>query len=270
MLVTIEIQHFICAQQLDVINEWQNRNVLHAYIDESYESEGHYYVGALVVEPSVGANIRQDFDQICQRVSENHGSPQHAELHGYSLFHMEDDWICLKEKARVAVGAYNAALKSITNSGGKLFFRGIDTVKQRQTYLDPWPPHLVALQYVLEEVHKYAVSQNKRVKVIADQVQDQHHHERRIEIFQRVGTMGYKSSKLDSIDLPFEWSDSRNHRNLQAIDMATFLYRRKFAHIETNELTREAVNRLYKTMQPAVITGWLWVPTPKPEYPIAT
>lgn len=134
---------------------------------------------------------------------------------------------------------YNAALKVIASSNGLLFFHGVDTAKLRLAYQKPHDPHIIALQYVLERAQEYAVKHDVRINVIADQVHDQYHHEQRIKLFQQVGTMGYKRSKLERINLPFDWSDSRSHRNLQAIDLAVFIHRRKFAHVETNQLSAQ-------------------------------
>jgi hypothetical protein len=234
--------------------------MLHAYIDESYSESGFYYVGVLVVDPQAGSLIRTAFDGIARRVAKDHGVPDDAELHGHALFHGRDDWTALKGKPKVAIGVYRAALRAIHESGGHLFFHGLDTVRQRAKYINPYPPHVVALQFALEEVHTFAAKQGRRVRVFADQVPDQEHHEARISGYQKVGSIGYKKSFLESIDFPFEWCDSRQHRNLQAVDMATFICRRSSTHEETSALGKRAMDQCVNEMQPAVRHWRTWTP----------
>lgn len=239
--------------------------VLNAYIDESYVANGNYYVGVLLVDPNASSHIRNGLDSLAKFAAARHGIPDTCEFHGHSLFQMQDDWSALRNKPNTAASLYNAALKVIASSNGLLFFHGVDTAKLRLAYQKPHDPHIIALQYVLERVQEYAVKHDVRINVIADQVHDQYHHEQRIKLFQQVGTMGYKRSKLERINLPFDWSDSRSHRNLQAIDLAVFIHRRKFAHVETNQLSAQAVAKLNSTIDPIIKHQQLWVPQLKRE-----
>jgi hypothetical protein len=224
--------------------------VLHAYIDESYSDNGFYYVGALLVDQEASSHIRNGLDSLALQVGDDHGLPMDAEFHGYNMFHYQEAWACLKGKHRVAVGVYNAALKVINDAGGELFFHGLDTVRQVQRYgRYAYPPHVVALQFALERIHEHARRRGEQVRVTADRVPDQMAHEARIARYQQVGTMGYRRSFLDSIEMPFQWEDSRLHRNLQAVDMATFLFRRWDSHQETNKFQQESMQKLWNTMR---------------------
>ncbi|AGW41970.1 cardiolipin synthase [Leifsonia xyli subsp. cynodontis DSM 46306] len=107
----------------------------------------------------------------------------------------------------------------------------------------------MALQFALERVHAYATRNGERVRVIADRVPDQLAHEARIARYQQMGTMGYRRTFLESIEMPFQWEDSRMHRNLQAVDMATFLFRRWDSHHESNTFQQESIQRLWNTMR---------------------
>lgn len=239
-------------------HDWR---MLYAYIDESYSDNGFYYVGVLVVTQEQGSCVASKLNALAAQVSRDYGVPAAAEFHGYNMFHYCEDWAALRGKAKVSVGIYRAAMRIIDECEGKLFFHGLDVNRQILRYgANAYPAHIVALQYVLEEVNKYARSIGETVTVIADQVPDQKAHEARINRFQRVGTMGYKRSYLETIQMPFAWEDSRSHRNLQAVDMATFIYRRYDSHRETSEMVREAVLKIWKTILGATRHHRVWIP----------
>jgi hypothetical protein len=237
--------------------------LLDAYFDESYVENGNYYVGALVVDPVQSRFIKTQLDSLAEYLSNTHGVSNACEFHGHALFQLKDEWQLLQGKRNTAKAVYKSVLKSIAGSGGLLFFHGIDTVLQKKTYPKIFDPHIVAMQCVLEAIQGYAEKHDVRINVIADQVKDQHDHDRRIKQFQSIGTIGYKRTTLDRINLPFLWADSKQHRNLQAIDMCVFMHRRKFAHKETNELSRKAVVELRNVIEPAVQHQGLWTPRPR-------
>lgn len=240
--------------------------ILDAYIDESYVANGNYYIGVLLVDKAASTFIKSGLDSLAAYVSARHSVPEDCEFHGHSLFQMQDDWLAYRGRPNTAVSVYSSALKVIASSGGSLFFHGIDTEMQRKTYSNPFNPHIVALQYVLERVHDFAVTNDARVNVIADHVPDHHHHEQRIKLFQQIGTMGYRKSRLERINIPFMWSDSKHHRNLQAVDLAVFIHRRRFAHTETSELGDKTVKKLHETIRPVIKHQDLWIPQPSQYY----
>jgi hypothetical protein len=235
--------------------------VLYAYIDESYSDNGYYYVGVLLVDEAGGHRVRLALDAMAAQVAADYGISPDAEFHGYDMFHYEGAWHSLTGKHRVSAGIYRAAMQAVHDAGGKFFFHGLDTVRQAQRYgRNAYPPHIVALQFVLEAVHNYASGLGEEVTVIADRVPDQRAHEARIAQFQKIGSIGYRSSKLESIRMPFQWEDSRLHRNLQAVDMATFVFRRYDSHRETAETARAAVERIMTIIRRSTVHSWVWIP----------
>lgn len=176
------------------------------------------------------------------------------------MFQYRGEWHDLRGSHRIATGIYDAAMKIIVECGGHLFFHGIDTVRLRARYHNPLSAHVISLQSVLEAVHAYADSIGDRVTVIADEVPDQAAYEARIAQLKMIGTLGHKNAFLGTIELPFRWEDSRRHRNLQAIDMATFIYRRHDAHRETRPATAHAVERIKRTIMKATLHEHVWLP----------
>lgn len=237
--------------------------MLHAYIDESYLAGNVHLIGALVLEPQQVDRLKIEFEQIIWKTNRAHSSvPLGIELHGQNLFQRTEEWACLRDKAKVAHAVYRTALHRIHQVGGAWFIGGVRRIERLQDrYVDPWPPHQIALQYALELVHEYAVEKGERVQIVADQVPDQAHHEARIGAFQNIGqTPGWKKASLASLEMPFQWENSRDHSGLQAADLLTYVYLRKRFVKNEHPSVVSAVQRLRDTAAPMLVKHHVWTP----------
>jgi hypothetical protein len=240
--------------------------VLYAYIDESYVDGRAYLMGALVVTRNQMDNVNEALDSIMWKTNRAHDVPLSVELHGHELFQRTGAWRGIAGKPKLAFSIYGRALSQVTNTGAKFILRGVDRVDRLPArYSTPQPPHAIALQHLLERLDIYANRQGERITVIADQVPDQAHHEARMRGYQLEGTPGYRRSLLSLIEMPIQWEDSAHHRGLQAVDLMTYIYRRKVFQVETHARLTGEVARLADAMRPALEYHNVWtVPAPSP------
>ncbi len=237
--------------------------MLFAYLDESYMTGQVHLVGAYVVTQEELHRATMALDDVLWKTSKIHPEVQTgAELHGQQLFQRSGDWSCLRAKPAVALAMYRRSLLALSKSGGKWFVGGVRRIDRLQVrYSKPWPPHQIALQYVLEMVDEYASGLGETVRVIADHVDDEAHHQARINQFQLDGrTPGWRSRDLRTIDPEFRWEDSRSHRGLQAADLLTYVYLRKMYAAEPHPRTVAEIAKLADTARPLLHASNVWTP----------
>lgn len=234
--------------------------MLWAYLDESYRSD-IYLIGAVVVNAQQKWAINLGLDDVMLKTHRAHGVPQDLELHGQQLFQRSEDWRCLSERPKAAFATYRHALERIQVSGARVFIRGVRPQRLVARYgARARPPHEVVLTHLLERVNDYARARGEQVTIVADEVNDQAHHEARMAAFQTIGTPGYRTSKLDQIVMPFQWQSSAEHRCLQAADLVTFVYLRKRFWKEKHVRVAAQVQKLRDAIAPAIEHDWIWVP----------
>ena len=233
-------------------------HMLHAFIDESYIEGRVYLVGAIVMDDAQIRALDTSFDELLWKTHKAHGIPLSAELHGQELFHRSGDWFGLSGKPNAAFAVYRNALNKLTMSGARIFIRGVDQIPNLAKYVDPHPPHAIALQHLLEQLQKYGAAKGEQISIVADRVPDQAQHEARMDAFRLNGTKGVRQSFLENIEMPFQWESSADHRGLQAIDLATFVYLRRRYHTESHPKLAFEVQRLRDAMLPAIQYHNVW------------
>lgn len=238
--------------------------MLYAYLDESYMQGQVYLMGALILTPQQVQRLNSSLDGVIWSTHKAHpGISMTSELHGQALFQRSGDWVGLRAIPSAAFAIYRRSVSQIVQSGGVYMVRGVrrpDRIAERYPF-NPWPPHQIALQYLLEEIHRYAKGKNEQVTLIADQVPDQDHHESRMQAFQLKGqTPGYRSESLDSIAFPMQWVDSREHRALQAADLLTFAYLRKWFAQGSHPRPARELDRIYDLFEQMIAASGMWTP----------
>lgn len=116
--------------------------------------------------------------------------------------------------------------------------------------------------YVTERVNEHARSRGELALLIADEVDHRDEHRRNLWVAQRTGTWGYKAQTIEHIVDTLHFAPSHSTRLLQAADLATFLYRRRTAHNETDPRAEREWARLYRILEPAIARQRLWPPRP--------
>ncbi|HWS37032.1 MAG TPA: DUF3800 domain-containing protein [Actinoplanes sp.] len=138
----------------------------------------------------------------------------------------------------------------------------VDGIGQQARYVVPEPAHGVVLQHLLERVDEYAASIGDYALVIADEVDGQARYRADFSGYRRSGTGGYRGRKLTRIVDTLHFAPSHASRLVQAADMVAFLYRRVFAHLESDHRARKAKAAMWRRLEPRVEHEFCWLPTP--------
>ncbi|MCK0116283.1 DUF3800 domain-containing protein [Isoptericola sp. S6320L] len=215
-------------------------------------------MGALLVDTDAACSIEKGLDELVTTDASQSGLASEAELHGYELFHGKGDWAKLAMRQQINV--YDRALRIIGGSGAKILFRGMDVKAQIARYVDPFPPHDITLGHLLESINEACRADNEYAVVVADEVHAQDRHRTNFRDYRRTGTPGYQSSTLPNVIDTIHFGPSAHSRLLQAIDLATFVYRRRCTVRETNPKARVALDRMWGHIEPAVRVQWVWRP----------
>lgn len=238
----------------------EDEHMLHAAIDESYQKDYVYIMSAIVATTSQLARLERALDDVIWKTHKAHGADPGIELHGQQLFQRTGEWDFLRGKPQAAHSIYRGALHAIAQSGVRIFIRGVRTDRLLARYSSPHPPHAVVMQHLLERLNDYASAQGERLTIVADEVEDQAHHEARMRQFQEAGTPGWRSSKLECVQMPFRWAASHKERGLQAADLVAFLYHRRRFHQETDLRVAAALQRVRDEIYPSFEHEWVWNP----------
>jgi hypothetical protein len=243
----------------DVANAKHDWQVLYAFIDESYTKDRYYVCAFVVPEGQIAA-----LDAAIKRAgvyAEGFGVAAGAEFHAHEMMSGLSDWRPVRGNPRASLAIYRHALHQLVAvPGAKMFIEGVDIPRLNARYSYPEPPHRVTLRYLLEAVDRYALKIGEQVLVIADELPDQVAHGDRAALYQTIGTGGYRSSMLTTVQMPIRFGSSAQSPGLQASDLIVYLYRRKDAHVETDQRSAAAVSALWDILHP--IWGWVrrWDP----------
>lgn len=188
--------------------------MLLACIDESYTDE-LFFLGALVVDDDAACAIESGLDDLVAEYAEQFDVPGDAELHGHELFHGKGDWSGLS--IRKLVNVYDRAMRVIGSAGASI-----------------------------------AAGDDSCVVVVADEVHNQERHRTNFRSYRRDGTPGYRRSTLPHVLDTLHFGPSEHSRLLQAIDLVTFVHRRREAVSERDERARLALARMWSRVEPSV------------------
>lgn len=236
--------------------------MLVAFIDESYPSpRDKYFVSAVVMDMLALFEMGKGFREVIAYASTSFKIDPSAELHAHEIMQQKNEWKPIAGMHRAATSIYKRGLRVISDSGARVFLEGVDVVRLNArygSYADD--PHEVALRHVLERVNDYARLKNETVLVVADECDGQAQHAAIVELFSRIGTPGYRSSRLLQIEQPVRFDDSCAHAGLQAADLAVYLYQRKKSVVETHPEAQKAIRQMWSALSPAVKHERLWTP----------
>lgn len=234
------------------------RAVLLAYVDESYTAD-MFFLGALVVDGDAASEIESGLNAL---VDEYRWDAKllrsDVELHGYPLFHGKEGWAEVGLRARINI--YERSMKIVGASGARIVLRGMDVKRQRERYARPDPPHEVVLGHTLERVNTVATRERTHALVLADEVHSDERHRSNFRNFRIAGTPGYLSSRLPRLVDTIHFAPSHHSRLLQAVDLVTFLHRRRSTVQEPDPRASEVNDRIWAHIENSIEHCWTWVP----------
>ncbi len=243
------------------MREWDDGIVLIAYVDESYDRD-FYFVGAAIAEYDVWTDLASRYEAIRLTTRALHNVDAAAEFHGHELMGGAGDWKSLRGKHREAAGIYAAALRAAQEAGVSYLFRGVDVQRLNARYAYPRQPHDVAFSHLLERIDEYtdAHGHGEQTIVIADEIATQEQHQAEFVGYQRDGTSGYRSTRLEHISAPINFASSKLTPGLQAADMAVYLHRRRSTTVETHPQAQRVMTRLIDIVDASTAHRWTWEP----------
>lgn len=233
------------------------RDMLFAFIDESY-TDDRYWIAAVVTHVDHIGQLSNAITTAAEYAS-TFGVPLGTEFHGHRIMNGLDGWEPIRRKTRAAGQIYRNAARAIASTPARLYFEGVDISLLNRRYRYPDPPHLVVLRHVLERVNQYALSQGEPVIVICDEVQGSDDHARKLGDYKLIGTPGFRSSRLQSLE-QIMFASSEQSPGLQAADLAVYLKRRVDAHAHRDERSKNLAVGLLAEFNPIVKGQRRWDP----------
>lgn len=228
-----------------------------AFIDESYGKDD-YYVGAVLVSQAQYPVLVQGLAAVQLRAHQDFGVPPDTELHAHRLMQAQPPWTCMQGQLHEAVAVYRAVLRAVVDAGAVVLLEGVDVPRLQARYRYPDPPYEVALRHLLERIDRRMGSGDSTCRVIADLIDRHQDFAEAIAGYTRVGTPGFRPSRLERIEGPV-WVDSESELGVQAADMVTYILRRHREVVGAPKAMR-ATRSLRHQIAPAVKHERKWVP----------
>jgi len=235
--------------------------MLIAYVDESYEGD-LYCIGAAIAEQDVWETVEDGLEKLRRLNNDLHGTPLDAEFHAHCIMNGRADWKPLRSRAREATQIYKAALEVARDANVRYIFRGMDVARQKARYRYPNPPHSVVLGHLLERINDYAkvTTPGQQCIVVADDIASKPTLQREFEEYQKIGTGGYRTSRLEQISAPFTFSDSRGVDGIQVADLGTYIFRRRSDPGPVHPRAQKAQKMLWGVIDETCTHRNIWLP----------
>lgn len=230
-----------------------------ALIDESAD-QTFYRIGALVTRVGLLEKLASELDAVMAQAEAAHGIPASTELHGHEMFHGGKGWEGLKDRPRARIAVYGQALDVVSRFAEAVIIRGVHRPRYRQRYTRPdWNEHEAALMFVMEKLDLYAQKEGQPMFIFADECRFAASVRRSMEGFKTRGTWGYRGRVLRHIE-SIEFVDSAEYRQIQAIDLVTYMKHRRASGRDTNAKAVAANDRLWAKIAPRVTVDYDWRP----------
>ncbi len=230
------------------------------YLDESARDNQYYFFGGLIVDDAAARSIEAGLDGISRLVAtEVPGFDPQTEFHGNEMFHGEGKWdpvpVIWRAKASELVA------KAVQRSGAEFIFRGINLVNHRARYgVNAYPPHLLTLAQILEEVDQRIGRTPGEVAVV---LADDHHSaassRRNLRDFKIGAVPGYTQGQLRNLSDTMYFGPSHASRLLQATDVATYFMNRKRTIAEHDSRAQGAVDRIVASIRHVLVSEYVWL-----------
>ncbi len=227
------------------------------FIDESYGADD-YYVAGVLVTPAQYRVLDERLRSVRAHACDKFGVAPDVEFHAHPLMQGRKDWACLQGQLHEAVAIYRGVLRGIVSSGAGVFLEGLDVRRLNARYRYPDSPYEVALRHLLERVDALCKSKGLDCQVTADLIERQDDFREAIAGYTRIGTPGFRPSRLERIVGP-DWVDSRSEIGIQAADMVAYILRRH-REIEGSAKAQRATRSLVHVLRPAVRSERKWIP----------
>lgn len=224
------------------------------YIDESAKEKDIYLFGGLVVDEKQCDAISKRLDGLAKKVYNDYRvkwiDPSYGirashsiEFHAVMIAQGHDYWRAVDRSYRLEV-VFAEILKILKSEGAHFFINGINIPLLNKQYSNPFPARDLALAHLLASVQKHT-----KGKLLA--LADDHYTKRtcrlKIESIRHYAKPGYcrpDEVLTNYLDTVF-FGDSLNSRLIQAVDIVTYLYCRRWDK-EKNSFSKREVKPWYE------------------------
>lgn len=227
------------------------------FVDESYGASDYYVAGVLLTDHQY-RRLSESLAQVKEHTAERFGVPGDIELHAHRLMQGRDDWDVMRGQVHEAVAVYRNSLRAVVTSGAAVWLEGVDIDRLRSRYRYPDSPYEVTLRHLLERVDERCRRAGAVCTVTADLIDKQEDFAEAIAGYTRVGTPGFRPSRLERIHGP-EWVDSRSEIGVQAADMVAYILRRH-REVTGSPRAQRSTRSLVHVLQPAIVHERKWLP----------
>lgn len=232
------------------------------YLDESGRGNQFYFFGALIADAPAIQDIERGFEEIAHLVAANvPGFDPRTEFHAVDMFQGNAGWKRVQTAWRVK--ACDLAAKVLARSSARFIFRGVDIEGLQRKYVNPYPPHLLTLAQVLEQVdnHLAGPGTTNRIGIAhADEHHSANSARRSLRDFKFARVPGYTTRQLHRIADTIYFGPSHESRLLQAADVATYFINRDRTIDERDPRSAKAVAKIVANIRSITVHEWVWSP----------
>lgn len=229
------------------------------YIDESYGAD-HYYVSGLLMDEEVRQDVRSRLGGLSERIAEEYGLESPPELHAHAIMQGCEEWTFLQGDVGARIAILRRGLIEVANAKPVIVTEGVDVERLNARYRYPDSPYEVTLRHMLERVNDRCERFGNECAVYADMISRSNDFIEAIDGYTHTGTPGYRSSKLQTIEQPINYLDSKDERAIQAADLVAYITRRVREETGGSKKSVRAAKRLYGILEPVVYHERKWVP----------
>lgn len=200
-----------------------------AYLDESF-TKGFYFIGALIVSPRDVNAISLAMDELLGFITSDQPGKflKDDELKGSHIWNGKGQWSEVGDRYRYAVMLH--AFRALAKFDIEIALQGIDRRRLENRYINPLPPHELAMKYMLEQLDRRFISRNLNGIVVCDEPGSKTEQNRQRSLLRdwRInGTGGNFPRNLDSISDTLHFVPSHESRLIQAVDMVVYAHQRR-------------------------------------------
>ena len=222
-------------------------------------------MGALIVKFDAYSRIEKSMHGMMQEIAKKYPDTfsEIDEFHGSEIFSGSQKWRGLNLGQRFRFSIFNDVFNCVASEDCTVIYQGIDTKRLTERYPLPENPHYLVLKFLLEKVDKHLAKNNEFGIVICDSNSsnaDKARYRDMLREIRSIGTGGIFPHRITRIVDTLHFVDSSDSRGIQAIDMATFVHRRRSIHKNKSHDENIFLDSLWSLLEPITQQPFIWRP----------
>jgi hypothetical protein len=221
-------------------------SVLFAYLDESYEIDVEYWLGACLIDESAAPGLRDDMNAVSAGLAP-HGLRADVEMHAQHLFGGNETFEALKGSPRLRIAAYRDGVQAMANANAHSLLVGVGWCREpMRSAIRIHRMH--AIEHMLITIEGYLLGAGETCLVIADEEEGTTRDVyRALQAHQKAASDSGVPSRIRDV----LFVDSRYSPGVQGADLITFLHRRR-KRPGNERRTQKALDDMYALIDAAV------------------